>query len=326
MAKTIREVQSELEVSVCVITYNQEKHIRKCLQSIVDQKTDFNFEILVGDDSSTDGTTEIVKEFQLKYPKLFKLILHNKNLGSCDNFRAVHFAASGRYVAHIDGDDWWHQGKLQAQFIFMQNNQNCSVVYTNAWVESAAGEVLGIFSNGVEEFFDLPYLIKSGNFLTTSSTFYRKKFRELAIPLTGEFVDFLVHIRLAQLGTLGFIDRNFVSYTHQSATSMIKADNNKVRLLILEAIKDLKLNELLIAKNRAMIYFVADTMVHAIRHFNYDQVRAWYILANDCHSSTIHFLNFRLIYWMLVIMVKRVAHRLLNAIRKSDEFFIFYRK
>jgi len=104
------------KVSVCVITYNQEKYIRQCLQSIVDQETDFDFEVIVGEDCSTDGTRAIVQEFSEKFPNIVKPIYQKKNIdGGGYNFLTVHRAARGEYVAHIDGDDFALPGKLQAQ-------------------------------------------------------------------------------------------------------------------------------------------------------------------------------------------------------------------
>lgn len=69
------------KVSVCVVTYNQEKYIHECLQSLVDQETDFEFEVIVGDDGSTDGTRAVVVDFARKYPKIVKPLLHEKNNG-----------------------------------------------------------------------------------------------------------------------------------------------------------------------------------------------------------------------------------------------------
>lgn len=107
--------ENKPKVSVCVITYNHEKYIRQCLQSIIDQETDFDFEVIVGDDCSTDGTRAIVREFAEKYPRVVKPIFHEKNVGSTTNYFSVHGSAIGKYVAHLDGDDYALPGKLQKQ-------------------------------------------------------------------------------------------------------------------------------------------------------------------------------------------------------------------
>ena len=117
------------KVSVCVVTYNQEKYIRQCLQSIVDQKTDFDFEVIVGDDCSTDGTRAIVQEFANKYPDMVKPIFHEKNIGGGKNYFCVHKSARGEYIAHVDGDDYCLPGKLQAQANLLNSNPHCNIVW-----------------------------------------------------------------------------------------------------------------------------------------------------------------------------------------------------
>jgi cellulose synthase/poly-beta-1,6-N-acetylglucosamine synthase-like glycosyltransferase len=79
--KLMEIVEQAPKVSVCVVTYNQEKYIGQCLQSVVDQETDFDFEVLVADDCSTDGTRLILHEFANKYPGIVKPILSEVNVG-----------------------------------------------------------------------------------------------------------------------------------------------------------------------------------------------------------------------------------------------------
>lgn len=67
------------KVSICCITYNHEKYIRKTLDGFLMQKTNFNYEIIIHDDASTDGTQDIIKEYQNKYPDIFKLIIQTDN-------------------------------------------------------------------------------------------------------------------------------------------------------------------------------------------------------------------------------------------------------
>ena len=117
------------KVSVCVVTYNQEKYIRKCLQSIVDQETDFDFEVIVSDDCSTDGTRAIVKEFANKYPSIVKPIFHENNIGVFKNFVFTHNLAKGEFVSHCDGDDRFLPNKLQKQADFLNQHSDCSVVW-----------------------------------------------------------------------------------------------------------------------------------------------------------------------------------------------------
>jgi len=116
-------------VSVSVITYNHESYIRQCLDSILKQKTDFPFEILIGEDGSVDGTREICQEYTKRYPQKIRLllrkrkdakILFGKPIGQ-NNFKANLSAAQGKYVAICEGDDYWTDSlKLQKQIDFLE--------------------------------------------------------------------------------------------------------------------------------------------------------------------------------------------------------------
>ena len=116
-------VQDHVTVSVIVLTYNHEKYVRQALDSILMQKTTFAYEILVGDDASTDGTAEILKEYQKKYPNIFRLFLREKNIGATKNSYELLTSAKGRYLATCEGDDYWTDpNKLQLQVDFLEKH------------------------------------------------------------------------------------------------------------------------------------------------------------------------------------------------------------
>ncbi|MFP5080826.1 glycosyltransferase family 2 protein [Pedobacter sp. JCM 36344] len=115
-------------VSVCIVSYNQENFIGQCLQSIVDQQIEFPIEILVGDDCSTDRTREILLEYAKRYSYI-KVFLHKKNIGPWENLLYVHKRAAGKYVSHLDGDDYALPGKLEAQYAFMEKHPDCNLVW-----------------------------------------------------------------------------------------------------------------------------------------------------------------------------------------------------
>ncbi len=99
-----------------MITYNHEKYIRSALDSILSQKCSFKFNIVIGEDCSTDNTREILLEYHNKYPEKFKLLLHNENIGAVNNQNETLKACDGKYIAICEGDDYWtDQYKLQNQ-------------------------------------------------------------------------------------------------------------------------------------------------------------------------------------------------------------------
>lgn len=110
-------------VSIAVITYNHSKYIRQALDSILMQKVNFEYEIVVGDDCSPDGTQDILREYHALYPDKFKIILRDKNIGATRNGYDIKLHCTGRYVAHLEGDDYWiDENKLQKQVDFLNAN------------------------------------------------------------------------------------------------------------------------------------------------------------------------------------------------------------
>jgi glycosyltransferase involved in cell wall biosynthesis len=90
-----------------MVTYNHEKFIAQAIESVLMQKTDFPFELLIGEDCSTDGTREIVREYSRKHPGIIRAYLRAPNIGARENFRQVFVAARGRYLTPLEGDDYW---------------------------------------------------------------------------------------------------------------------------------------------------------------------------------------------------------------------------
>jgi len=130
-------------VSVIVTTYQHAQYIRDCLDDILMQKTDFPYEIIIGEDESTDGTREICKEYAEEHPDKIRLFLRDRNishykLGNISkrfNGLFTRMAARGKYTALCEGDDYWiDPKKLQKQVDFLESNLNCSVCFHNAFI------------------------------------------------------------------------------------------------------------------------------------------------------------------------------------------------
>ena len=114
---------NNLIVSACIITYNQEDYIRECLEGAVSQLVSFDYEIVIGDDCSTDNTFAICQEFALKYPKIVRLFPRKKNLGMIGNWIKTIEDSKGKYIALCEGDDYWTDPlKLQKQVDFLEAN------------------------------------------------------------------------------------------------------------------------------------------------------------------------------------------------------------
>lgn len=121
-------------VSVFVMVYNHEKYLAECLDGILMQKCNYNYNIVVGEDASTDKSREILQKYKSKYPGKFKLLLHKKNIGATANQMAVLQACTGKYIALCEGDDYWTDPyKLQKQVDFLKANKKASAVGTNRY-------------------------------------------------------------------------------------------------------------------------------------------------------------------------------------------------
>lgn len=117
-------MNNDIKVSVIVITYNHEQFIKQALDSILMQKVDFKYEILIGDDASTDRTPEILKEYKKLYPDIIDLHLNLVNLGAARNAHNLLIKAKGEYIATCEGDDYWtEENKLKIQVDFLNKHK-----------------------------------------------------------------------------------------------------------------------------------------------------------------------------------------------------------
>lgn len=125
-------------VSIWCITYNHAPYIRDAIEGFLMQKTTFPFEIVIHDDASTDGTTEILKEYEEKYPDLFNIIYEEENTYNRKDKGRMYYEIKkkylkGKYVALCEGDDYWtNPNKLQMQIDYMEANAECMMTAHNA--------------------------------------------------------------------------------------------------------------------------------------------------------------------------------------------------
>lgn len=143
----------EVLVSISCITYNHVQYIRQCLDGFLMQHTNFAFEVLIHDDCSTDGTTEIIKEYELMYPDIIKPIYEKENQyqqGKPSGSVVWNFPrAQGKYIALCEGDDYWTDPlKLQKQVDFLEANPDYGMCYTQSRVFYQSSNVFGPIFGG----------------------------------------------------------------------------------------------------------------------------------------------------------------------------------
>jgi hypothetical protein len=134
-----------VKVSVCTVTYNHERFLAQALESALAQKTNFDFEIVVGEDGSIDGTRAIAERYAARHPERIRLLPAEKNLGLTRNTARTIDACRGEYIANLEGDDYWvRDDKLQRQADYLDANPDCAWAFTRARVVDADNQPIDV--------------------------------------------------------------------------------------------------------------------------------------------------------------------------------------
>ena len=116
-------------VSIQMITFNHERYISQAIESVLAQKTDFECELIIGEDCSPDGTRAICEKYAREHPHRIRLLPSERNLGMYVNSRRTALACRGRYIALLEGDDHWTDPrKLQRQVDYLESHPECAMV------------------------------------------------------------------------------------------------------------------------------------------------------------------------------------------------------
>lgn len=201
---------SDPVVSVHMITYNQEIYIAQAIEGVMMQKTNFQVELVIGEDCSKDRTRDIIQEYSVRYPGRIRLLPEGPNLGMMANTFRTMYACTGKYVAMCEGDDYWtDENKLQKQYDFMEANPDCSLCYH---------AVDHKFPDGVGDFVQQDYpeskwvgidevIGKGEAFIPTASMFYRRVYIE-RLPdwmLNAVIGDYVLTVLLAINGKVRYM-------------------------------------------------------------------------------------------------------------------------
>lgn len=203
-------------VSICMMTYNHEPFIARAIESVLMQDCVFSFELIIGEDASTDRTREICESFQKKNPDRIVLINHKTNVGMHRNFLDILAACRGKYLAMLDSDDYWTDaGKLRKQVEFLEANPDFSICFHRAKVE---------YESGISPFYpdincDTPETttindIAKTNYIHSSTVLFRNHILA-AIPdwfRVAYPIDWPMHILTAQHGKIHFSKEEMAVY------------------------------------------------------------------------------------------------------------------
>lgn len=214
-------------VSVAIITYNQKEYLRECIESCLVQDYP-NFEIVIADDCSTDGTQDMLREYEAAYPSKFILRLAEKNQGITPNSNAAHFACSGKYIAWMGGDDLMLPGKITKQVEFMENNPDCTICYHNLDVfDSKTNKTLYFFNDKLKLNGNIKTAIRYGTFNGACSNIVRAEKTPVhgfdnRLPVASDWLYWVE--TLSNGGTINYIDDVLGRYRRHSNNITRKED------------------------------------------------------------------------------------------------------
>lgn len=331
-------------VSIICTAYNHEAYIKDALEGFVMQKTNFQFEIIVHDDASTDNTASIVKSYELKYPELFANIYQIENQyskGNGDVGRTVYGAARGKYIALCEGDDYWTDPfKLQKQVDFLEANDDYSICYHRVKELFPNGKCLPEIMNksNKEETFTIYNLAKS-NFIHTPSVIFRKEninklpnwFKESPIG------DYPLHMLNAKCGKIKYLPELMAIYRIQGQGNWSSKKNYErikiwmivLNFLLIEFKEDKRLvNSLteqllksysrlemeLLNKNVHIYEFELETskLIYDIPSFR----SLWF---NKCYFT--RYKRIHIYMFCITNSIKKIISKAIRAIRNRIEYF-----
>ena len=199
-------------VSIHCMAYNHAKYIKDCLEGFIKQKTNFKFTAYIGDDCSTDGTTDIIKEYEAKYPEIIKGIYRNKNIGVETNYLDLFKKCKGKYLIICEGDDYWtDENKLQKQVDFMEQNPDYSICFhpiKRIFEDKEEKNDLFPTDEMKKHEFNFENLLKY-NFIQTNSALYRfDLIKNLSDVIPKKMIpgDWYVHLLFAKEGKIKYLD------------------------------------------------------------------------------------------------------------------------
>ena len=212
-------------VSVRVATYNHEKYLVQCLEGILMQRTDFPFEVVIGEDFSTDYTSQIVSAYQEKYPQQVRALLHTQNLGPARNSQQIQQACLGRYHAMCEGDDYWIDPlKLQKQVDWMEAHPEVTLCFHNALVLNENTKAARLFfENDLQSSFTFA---EACNLTTPTASVMARSDALATLPEWRTQIwcgDVLFRLWCARQGSLGYLNEMMAVYRVHGCGAVAKA-------------------------------------------------------------------------------------------------------
>lgn len=225
-----------IKISACIITYNQEDYIKSCLDGAISQVVDYDYEIVIGDDCSTDNTLKICKEYAERHPDKIRLLSRGKNMGMAANWADTILNCQGKYIAICEGDDYWtDKNKLQQQVDFLESNPDYALTFHKVSVLKADGELVEDFLTDVPAAHEtLDDVVERGNYIHTPSIVFRNLIKEFPPEFfKSPIADHFLYVLLAKHGKVKYLEDDMAVYRHGvgvlTSQGAIKITTNLIR-------------------------------------------------------------------------------------------------
>jgi len=206
-----------MTVTVLLITYNHEHFIKQAIESVLMQQVKCEYEIVIIEDCSTDKTRDIVSEYQRRHPNKIRLVLSVKNEHNTKALASEILNAKGRYIALLDGDDFWTSPhKLQTQIEFLDGHLECAVCFHNTTIfDEDHSDVPSNSNLPSQKFISTLDDLWIENFISTCSVMFRTRLFDAFPPWFDSMrhsADWTLHILNAQHGKIGYINQLMGAY------------------------------------------------------------------------------------------------------------------
>lgn len=221
--------EGEVKVSVLMLTYNFEKYVDEAIRGVMHQRYSHGFELVIGDDHSTDGTLERCRQWQHEYPGQIVLLENERNTGLLPNFIRTYNRCRGEYVAICEGDDYWiDRSKLQRQADFLDSHREYSMCVHRV-VNYYEGDGSMSLSNGRQKADNDILDLARCNFVTNVSVMFR---RANIAELPGWMAevatyDYAMHLLNAQKGRIWYMNRCMAVYRKRAEALWSRAGAEK---------------------------------------------------------------------------------------------------
>ncbi len=233
-------MSSHPKVSVLVLTYNHEDLVADALDSALAQKTDFNYEIVIGDDHSTDQTTAILNQYKKRHPDKIRLLLQARNKGIRNNYFDTLKSCQGDYVAELHGDDYWTTtDKLQVISDFLDTHPECPMCIHNTRIVHQDGKFkpYNACPAGTKNLLSLEDLLITAKAFPSATT-TRMRVAMAALDAPDIVLDDKTRAVLAaRYGSVGYVDRVMAAWRvhDRGAFSQGRPTNTQNRIRVNKA-------------------------------------------------------------------------------------------